>query len=334
MIQVHDLMGLPVFRRASRAQLDDALGAFIPCEIGPGEVLMREGEADRAMVILLHGEASVFIGETRIELTRVGPGEILGDMALFGSIGRRSATVITSKPCQILLLDAEGLKHLRRRRNPVVGELEHFALSTASRRLRETWRLISSVAVGEPRLPGTDGLLRFFRKRPEGRRPQPYQSLVQAEGLRDRASQTLDELAELVEPVMLRQGEILFREGDPPGSGYIVVSGGVDLYGTTLRETYERVMRLRQGQGLGMLSLVDGLPRLGTAVAHEPSWLLELPLHVFSDADGSDDSAMRSMLRITAFSSLATGLRLANSHVEFLQGKLNGHALDPRFKPL
>ena len=176
--------------------------------------------------------------------------------------------------------------------------------------------------------------MRFLRKRPEGPRPQPYQSLLQAEGLRDRASQTLDELAELVQPIMLREGEILFREGDTPGSGYIVVSGAVDLYGTTLRDSYERIMRLRQGQGLGMLSLVDGKPRLGSAVAHEPSWLLELPPSVFSQADSNGDSAMLSMLRITAYSSLATGLRLANSHVEFLQGKLNGHALDPRFKAL
>ena len=338
-MEVSELSRLPIFQSASRSRLTEALAAFIPCEIGPGEVLMREGESDRAMALILQGEASVHIGDSRLELTRVGPGELVGDMALFGNIDRRAATVISSKPCRILLLDEQGLKFLRMKRSPVVPVLERYALSTIARRLRETDRLVASVAVGQPTLPiPRQGLFRklgsMFRG-PSGEAPDRKAVLEVSDGFRDQAPSAVARLAEEVELVGVRAGDLLFEEYDDCDGAYIVGTGCVDMHVTTLRDTYELTARLRGGAGLGFCSMVDGGGRIATAVAAEDTWLVRLDALLFAPADEDDeDHQLETVLRRAAFNAISTHLRLTNAHVEFLQGRLNGHALDPRFRPL
>lgn len=337
MVEVSELQRLGIFRRMSRARLSEALAAFIPCEIGPGEVLMREGESDRAMVLLLAGEASVHIGDARLELTRVGPGELVGDMALFGHIDRRAATVISSKPCRILLLDEQGLKFLRMKRSPVVPALENYALRTITRRLRETGRLIASVATGEPDEQGAargQGLFARLGQMFSGNeapRPDAAAALEASDCFRGLPGAGMKHLAERVAVTERKEGELLYEEGDQPDGAWVVVSGAVDLRIRTLRDTLERIARLREGSAFGFCGLVDNGGRLATARVHERAWLIHLPRSLFG---GESDAAQASVLRRAAFNGLSNQVRLANSHVEYLQGALNGHALDPRFRPL
>lgn len=337
MVEVSELQRLGIFRRMSRARLSEALAAFIPCEIGPGEVLMREGESDRAMVLLMQGEASVHIGEARLELTRVGPGELVGDMALFGHIDRRAATVISSKPCRILLLDEQGLKFLRMKRSPVVPALENYALRTITRRLRETTRLIASVAMGAVDLdePRSGGLFKklggLFKKGTEAPRPEIAKALEGSDCFRGLPATGLRKLPERSALMERKAGEVLFDEGDPPDGAYLVATGAIDLEVTTLRDTQERISRLREGAAFGFCSLVDEGGRLARATVHETAWLVHLPASLFG---GESDGPEASVLRRAAFNALSNQVRLANSHVEYLQGALNGHALDPRFRPL
>lgn len=338
-MDVAELHRLPLFREASRARLSEALAAFIPCEIGPGEVLMREGESDRAMVLLLQGEASVHIGESRLELTRVGPGELVGDMALFGNIDRRAATVISSKPCRILMLDEQGLKYLRMKRSPIVPFLERYALETITRRLRETVRLVASVAVGQPTLPvPRQGLFRKLGsmfKGPTGEPPDVRSVLEVSDAFRDQSPSSIGRIAEQVDVVGLREGDVLFREGDPVHEAWVVATGCIDMHVTTLRDTYELVARLRGGAGVGFCAMVDGDGRVATAVASEDTWLVRLSVDLFTQAPDDDPEVLDdAVLRRAAFNAISTHLRLTNAHVEFLQGRLNGHALDPRFRPL
>ncbi len=296
---------------------------------------MREGECDRAMVLLMAGEASVHIGEARLELTRVGPGEMVGDMALFGHIDRRAATVISSKPCRILLLDEQGLKFLRMKRSPVVPALENYALRTIARRLRETARLIASVAVGEVDIEQRKGLFGrlggIFGGGSAVARPDPRKTLEEAAPFRDLPHGGMKQLASRGHMTQRKKGEVLVREGETPDGAWIVAAGAVDLHIATLRESQERLARLREGTGFGFCGLVDGGGNVATATVCENSWLMHLPASLFG---GEGDGADAGVLRRAAFNALSNQLRMANSHVEYLQGQLNGHALDPRFRPL
>lgn len=327
---------LPMFRRVSRARLSEALAAFIPCEIGPGEVLMREGESDQAMVIVVEGEVSIHVGANRLELTRLGRGELVGDMALFGGIDRRSATVISVKQSTVLLLDAQGLQFLKMKRNPCVRLLEEQALHTVARRLRETNRLIASVALGGDVPKGPDTSLwgrtisLFSSKGPETDAPAPLQALKACPAFRNQPPAALERLAQHVEVYSVMQGERITVEGDPGDDAFILAHGLVDVYHSTLRDTQERIARLRDGALFGAASMVDDKPRAATCIAAEPSWLAVLPGDLLLHRD-EVDPAEAAVFRRSMFSALSDQLRMANSHVEYLQGRLNGHTLDPRF---
>jgi CRP/FNR family transcriptional regulator, cyclic AMP receptor protein len=58
-------------------------------------------------------------------------------------------------------------------------------------------------------------------------------------------------------------GDLVFREGDRPAFMYVVLSGAVDL--GTQSKTLERI---GSGRALGILSLLDDLPRTVTARAN------------------------------------------------------------------
>jgi CRP-like cAMP-binding protein len=72
---------------------------------------MRQGEVGHAMYVLLEGEVEVEVAEeggARTTVARLGPGEFLGEMALFDG-ERRSATVRARGPVRALTVDKRNL---------------------------------------------------------------------------------------------------------------------------------------------------------------------------------------------------------------------------------
>lgn len=59
-----------------------------------------------------------------------------------------------------------------------------------------------------------------------------------------------------------RPGDVVFREGDPAATMYVVLSGGVSV-----RSHGREIEVIGPGAGLGILSLIDGKPRSAEAVA-------------------------------------------------------------------
>ena len=66
--------------------------------------------------------------------------------------------------------------------------------------------------------------------------------------------------------ISLAAGEVLFREGDPPTSGFLLESGEIEV---ALGLDGRRVVlsRLRAGDLLGEMGVFDGAPRSATARA-------------------------------------------------------------------
>jgi len=61
-------------------------------------------------------------------------------------------------------------------------------------------------------------------------------------------------------------GDIIYRENDPPAHMYVILSGAVEI---TARG--KLIETIHAGRALGIVSLLDGMPRSSTARVVEPS---------------------------------------------------------------
>lgn len=322
MIDAAEVHRLPIFRPLSRVRLDEALGVLMPCEVEAGQTLIVEGEADRSMFIVVEGELSVYVGGGHTEIARASKGELVGEMALFGVLDRRSATVRSRTNCRILVLDEAGLQFLRRKRSAVADLLEEAALLALANRLRKTNDYIGGLAQGE-QLPAdsASGLLGGFRgrsaRRKAGPSPDPVAAMRDAPSFRDQEARIVEELAGRLESVFAAQGTRITREGQSDGPAYLLMSGRIDVFRATTEALSERVARIREGGLCGVVSMVDGGPRSATCVASQPSWLLVMPNELLF---GGEQVLPRETMvfRRALLEALSRQLRLANAHLEFL----------------
>ncbi|HVN77248.1 MAG TPA: mechanosensitive ion channel family protein [Thermoanaerobaculaceae bacterium] len=89
-------------------------------EFAPGETVVREGEASRAMFVIARGEAVVDRGGA--EIARVGEGEVFGEMA-FLSGEPRAATVRAGTAMSVVEIDTHALRALLFHQSRLAEEL-------------------------------------------------------------------------------------------------------------------------------------------------------------------------------------------------------------------
>ena len=82
-------------------------------EYGPGEVLIKEGDGPTFVLLVLTGNMQVFVGRQRgdLILNDVGPGTILGELAVLCGIPR-SASVRASEKSLALQWSAAAFRSL------------------------------------------------------------------------------------------------------------------------------------------------------------------------------------------------------------------------------
>jgi SulP family sulfate permease len=110
------------------------------CEIHdlPQEtVLIKRGDAGDALYFVERGEVSVMVrlenGE-RKRLRTLGPGSLVGEMALYSG-QPRSADVVTETPCRAYRLSAERFARLEREDPAVVIQFHSFVVKLLAKRL-------------------------------------------------------------------------------------------------------------------------------------------------------------------------------------------------------
>ena len=100
----------------------------------------------------------------------------------------------------------------------------------------------------------------------------------------------LEEMLAVLAHLQVPKGTVLFREGEPPGSCFITVSGAVEIY--IEREGMRRKLAV-QGPGtmFGETSLFTNKPRSATGWAREKSTLLECDIAAFEGLYTSSSAA-------------------------------------------
>ncbi|GDX79941.1 hypothetical protein LBMAG42_17520 [Deltaproteobacteria bacterium] len=305
---------------------DEAQAAFRAFDLGPGEELLMEGESDRSLCYVVEGH--LVATQNGAKLGRIGPGETVGEMAMFGSLDRRAATVVSESVVRLLLLDDEGLRFMRMRDNPVVQRLESQAMRTIAMRLRAADLRIGALAEGEVVRERTGrGLLSRLASslglagaRPKTPMPKSANVLRNTPGFAMRDEAALERLAARFQVIPMAQGETVLHEGEYGDEAFIVAEGRVAVYRSVDEDRVERVAELGPGHVIGAVALADQGGRSATVRAVQPTWLLRIT-HDDYRALEADMGAEGRAFRRGMIDALSAQLRLANEHVVRLSGR-------------
>jgi len=183
-------------------------------DIGPGEVLFKEGEAGDKMFIIQDGKIKItkrIKGKDHL-LAILGKGEFFGEMAIVNRI-KRTATATTMSPVRLLEFDRDGFVQM-------IEKNAGIALSMIDRLCR---RLASAVEkLKHFMTKGEDGLVALnlyyaFKGSSRGKTIDDYEALLDETALhlsipRDRIEAIVDTLLEA--GVMGRKGNSLTLEDE------------------------------------------------------------------------------------------------------------------------
>lgn len=252
------LKGVEIFSALDASLLAKIAPRAEEVQAGADELLIRQGAQEDFLFILLHGEVEVQRGPHAI--TRLGPGEIVGEFALIDQ-APRSASVHTLKPCRLLRLSRATFSELLAE-EPAIGRGVIRVLCRRFRRLmshpaspRTRPRLSADPAPPPDRLLGIDRIL-----------------LLKAVGLFQHAPLgVLGELSTQMQAVRVAAGETFIHKGEWGDCLYLVAAGEAEAF-----DGDQHLGLLREKDVVGELAVLDAEPRSASVRAVSELMLLRL----------------------------------------------------------
>jgi len=116
-----DLAGIPLFDSLEPDERATIAPWFELESVSAGANLTGEGASGYSFFILRDGAATVTVDGT--EVRTLGPGDFFGELALLGD-GRRTATVTTDTPSQVLVLFGTEFRRLQQERPEIAERIE------------------------------------------------------------------------------------------------------------------------------------------------------------------------------------------------------------------
>jgi CRP-like cAMP-binding protein len=121
MVSADRLAAVPLFASLDDADLNELTPLFEARSVSEGVELTGEGASGYSLFILVEGSAVVTSGgET---LAEVGPGDFFGEGAMLGG-GRRSATVTTTSPSEVLVSFGTEFRRLEQAQPSIVAAIQ------------------------------------------------------------------------------------------------------------------------------------------------------------------------------------------------------------------
>ena len=115
-----------------------------------------------------------------------------------------------------------------------------------------------------------------------------------------------DEMKDTMPIREFKDGEVIFKEGDPPGAVYIVISGEVEIY-RTVNDNRVVLAKRSWEEVFGEMALVDNNPRSASAQA-----IGDVKVYEISETLFHDYLSQLHPLILNVFSSLVTTIRELN----------------------
>jgi CRP/FNR family transcriptional regulator, cyclic AMP receptor protein len=123
-----DLAGIALFEELDPEARTAIAPWFEVQDVSPGVKLTGEGAAGYSFFVLRSGSATVTING--IQVRALGAGDFFGELAILGD-GRRTATVTTDSPSQVLVLFGTEFRQLQQE-HPEIAEHIESALRQAA----------------------------------------------------------------------------------------------------------------------------------------------------------------------------------------------------------
>jgi CRP-like cAMP-binding protein len=116
-----DLTGIPLLDGLGPDERAAIAPWFEIEDVSPGVKLTGEGAPGYSFNVLRDGAATVTING--IEVRTLEPGDFFGELAILGD-GRRTATVTTTEPSQVLVLFGTDFRQLQQEQPEIAARIE------------------------------------------------------------------------------------------------------------------------------------------------------------------------------------------------------------------
>lgn len=268
------LSGVGLFADIDETDLGRFARLFGRVELAPGETLWRQGERCHGLAVLLAGEARVcrqLPGERELELARLGPGDVLGEIPLLGG-GAHSAAVRALGPCSLLLLTRPCFDACASSFEPSAQELRRRIVAIVCGRLRGVLAGLAATEARPDSHPDTSRR-RTRRHAPQPTAPPRLDYLSRLPLFRGLEPDLVSELVGRGTVLAADRGQVIQHECTRPGSCYVTLNGVVEdvvhCGGAPLRVGFAG-----PGHAFGYIGLLDGEPAPVSSVTRERSVLL------------------------------------------------------------
>ena len=134
-----EIAALPVFREVPHARRTEVANRADRVTVPAGRVLARQGSVAHEFFVIIDGIVDV-IRDGRT-VSRLGPGDFFGEIALIGD-PHRTATVVAATEVDVAVLTRREFRTLLAR----FPEFASIVLSTASRRVVASLREVEAAA--------------------------------------------------------------------------------------------------------------------------------------------------------------------------------------------
>jgi CRP/FNR family cyclic AMP-dependent transcriptional regulator len=304
----------PLYRELTPDEQAELAAGVEVRRFAAGEALMTQGEVSDGAFVIASGSVEVSTrlpGGGEADLARLGPGDLVGEMALLMRGGRRTATARAEGPVEALFTDRRYFEaELYRLRPASLKVLRQLGLIIAGRlrALRLRARELVDAAPddslfrhwprGEPWPPATFDVRPFLPILPPFR---PF------------AADEIDTLFGLARVERVARGEPLAREGDTVDAPRLVVRGAL-----LLCQAHEaglcQLDVLGPGRFAGVAPVLEAAVSGAAIVAAEDSTVLAFDSDRFLALwAGADQMALRLLEAINA--DLVLSLNTAGNHL-------------------
>jgi CRP-like cAMP-binding protein len=287
------LARVPLFEGIPGEEVSELARILRRQQLAAGEVLWREGDDVKGVLLIVEGRISVTVplpGDRHVEVTSLGPGEVLGEVAVIDG-GRHSATATVAEAATLLTLSRPDFAALMSRRHPAALALKRSIARLSCSRLRDRLAGLAASLGGAPSAPTPAAEI----SEDEFCGPPDSKYVRRLAAFHEFDSLALWGLLTAGRYAFLPPRRTLITEGTPSSACFVMINGAVEK--VIIRgDRRIRVGLAGPGQAFGYETLIDGGPSSITATTRERTLLLVLPQHHFDRLFTGDNAGSHVFL--------------------------------------